>query len=65
MATLTNMSWNASNGSRRLTTDAAQGFDPPHQSRTHESMAAVRDTLIVLALQLVFRATMIMRRWNY
>ena len=26
---------------------------------------AVRDTLIVLGLQLVFRAVMLLRRWNY
>jgi hypothetical protein len=25
----------------------------------------VRDTLIVVTIQLVFRATMVMRRWNY
>jgi len=30
-----------------------------------ERMDAVRDTLIVLGLQLVFRATLILRRWNY
>jgi hypothetical protein len=28
-------------------------------------LAAVRDTLIVLALQVVFRATMVLRSWNY
>jgi hypothetical protein len=27
--------------------------------------AAVRDTIIVLGLQLIFRATMILRCWNY
>jgi hypothetical protein len=26
---------------------------------------AFRDTLIVVAIQLVFRATLAMRRWNY
>jgi len=30
-----------------------------------EKMALVRDTLIVLGLQLVFRAVMLLRRWNY
>jgi hypothetical protein len=30
-----------------------------------EKLAAVRDTLIVLGLQVVFRAAMILRRWNY
>jgi hypothetical protein len=28
-------------------------------------MNAVRDTLLVLGLQLVFRVTLILRRWNY
>lgn len=30
-----------------------------------EKMSAVRDTLIVLGLQLLFRAVMVLRRWNY
>jgi len=30
-----------------------------------EKMAAVRDTLIVLGLQVVFRAMMVLRRLNY
>ncbi len=28
-------------------------------------MNAVRDTFLVLGLQLVFRVTLILRRWNY
>jgi hypothetical protein len=31
----------------------------------NEKMSALRDTLLVLGLQLVFRATLILRRWNY
>jgi len=30
-----------------------------------ERMLILRDTILVLALQLVFRATMVLRRWNY
>ena len=30
-----------------------------------EKLNAVRDTLLVLALQIVFRATQAMRSWNY
>ncbi len=30
-----------------------------------EKAMAFRDTLIVVAIQLVFRASMAMRRWNY
>jgi len=28
-------------------------------------LATLRDTVLVLALQLVFRATLALRRWNY
>jgi len=34
-------------------------------SAMREKLFAVRDTLIVLSLQLVFRAVMFARRWNY
>jgi hypothetical protein len=34
-------------------------------SAIRERISIVRDTLLVLGLQLVFRATLIMRRWNY
>jgi hypothetical protein len=30
-----------------------------------ERMLILRDTILVVALQLVFRATMALRRWNY
>jgi hypothetical protein len=30
-----------------------------------EKAMAFRDTLIVVAIQLVFRASMAIRRWNY
>jgi hypothetical protein len=40
-----------------------------HETRERESaggwIEAVRDTLIVLGLQIVFRTMMILRRWNY
>ncbi|MGA8144526.1 MAG: hypothetical protein WB987_11610 [Candidatus Acidiferrales bacterium] len=35
------------------------------ETAMRDRMSALRDTLLVLGLQLVFRATMIMRRWNY
>jgi hypothetical protein len=34
-------------------------------SLLQDRVNAVRDTLLVLGLQLVFRVTLIMRRWNY
>jgi hypothetical protein len=30
-----------------------------------DKLAAIRDTLIVIGLQVVFRAAMLLRRWNY
>jgi hypothetical protein len=30
-----------------------------------EKLVAIRDTMIVLGLQLVFRTVMLLRRWNY
>jgi hypothetical protein len=30
-----------------------------------ERMLILRDTILVVALQLVFRATLALRRWNY
>jgi len=45
---------------------AAIPFDAAYQDEPmREKLAAVRDTLIVLGLQMVFRAAMLLRRWNY
>lgn len=35
------------------------------ESLMREKMAAIRDTMIVLGLQLVFRTFTMLRRWNY
>jgi hypothetical protein len=35
------------------------------ETAMRERLIAVRDTMIVLGLQLVFRAVMLARRWNY
>ena len=32
---------------------------------TREKIEAARDTLAVLTIQLIFRATLFLRRWNY
>jgi hypothetical protein len=34
-------------------------------SRMHGWVEAVRDTVIVVAFQMILRATLMMRRWNY
>ena len=33
--------------------------------QAHPKMTAIRDTLLVLFLQVVFRTTQCMRAWNY
>jgi len=35
------------------------------ETAMREKLTAVRDTMIVLGLQLVFRTVMLLRRWNY
>ncbi len=54
--------WNS--GSRAIA--AAIPFDAAYQDEPmREKLVAVRDTLIVLGLQVIFRAAMLLRRWNY
>jgi hypothetical protein len=36
-----------------------------NMARRHDWIAAVRDTAIVVAFQMILRATLMMRRWNY
>jgi hypothetical protein len=38
---------------------------PPRKSSTQDKFEAVRDTLAVLVVQIVFRAMLLLRRWNY
>jgi hypothetical protein len=38
---------------------------PMDEGAKYLRLAVFRDTLIVLGLQLVFRAMMLLRRWNY
>jgi len=45
---------------------AAEMFSPAaEESAMRARLVALRDTIIVLALQLVFRTMMLLRRWNY
>jgi hypothetical protein len=36
-----------------------------NSSRMHEWLEAIRDTAIMVAFQMILRATLMMRRWNY
>jgi hypothetical protein len=37
----------------------------PEEINMREKVVAIRDTAIVLGLQLAFRLAMMLRRWNY
>jgi hypothetical protein len=50
---------------RRETIGSAAPLSKDSASALRNRMNAVRDTLLVLGLQLVFRLTLILRRWNY
>jgi hypothetical protein len=64
MSALTSMGWKPA--TRTAAAVHAMPFpDSVEVSRMRRSLVALRDTLIVLAIQLVFRATLVMRRWNY
>jgi hypothetical protein len=52
-------------GREAIGTPAPLSQDAKHTSLMRDWMCALRDTLLVLGLQLVFRVTLIMRRWNY
>jgi len=39
--------------------------DATEESALSNRIRIVRDTILVLGIQLVFRATMVLRRWNY
>jgi hypothetical protein len=39
--------------------------DASEVSDMRQTAIALRDTMIVMAIQLVFRASLAMRRWNY
>jgi hypothetical protein len=36
-----------------------------NSSRMHDWLEAIRDTAIMVAFQMILRATLMMRRWNY
>jgi hypothetical protein len=53
-------------GSRNAATVAAIPLaEDSKKMAMRERMRIVGDTALVLGLQLVFRATMVLRRWNY
>ncbi len=62
MSSLAGNSWNQQS---QATVSTRSMHEHSGNAAVSGRMSAVRDTLIVLGLQLVFRATLILRRWNY
>jgi|GEM_PF-2022099 hypothetical protein len=65
MSTLTSTVWKSQSHTATATTRALPFPDTSEVSGMRDRAIAFRDTLIVVAIQLVFRATLAMRRWNY
>jgi hypothetical protein len=64
MSALTNTGWK----SDRTVSANAHALPLPDATEVsvmRERAIALRDTMIVMTIQLVFRASMAMRRWNY
>ena len=57
-----NTDWRRNRGAVAIAIPFPAAFE---EFAMRERLVAVRDTLIVLGLQVVFRATMILRRLNY
>lgn len=62
MSALTSNDWNVDRGPAGAEMALSIGFE---ETPMREKLVAARDTLIVLGLQIVFRAVMLLRRWNY
>jgi hypothetical protein len=65
MSTLTNVPWKSPSRTVSATANALPFPDASEVSAMRQRAMAFRDTMIVMAIQLVFRASLAMRRWNY
>jgi hypothetical protein len=65
MSTLTNTDWKSQSRTARTIAQALPFPDASEVSVMRQKAIAFRDTMIVMAIQLVFRASLAMRRWNY
>jgi hypothetical protein len=62
VSALTGNDWNADRGGTAAEMTRAAGFE---KVSVGKKLIVVRDTLIVLSMQIVFRATMFLRHLNY
>jgi hypothetical protein len=65
MSSLTSTFWKSPSHTASATAHALPFPDAPEVSVMRQLAIAFRDTMIVMAIQLVFRASLAMRRWNY
>jgi hypothetical protein len=65
MSALTNTVWKSDSRTASANAHALLFPDAAEVSVMREKAIALRDTMIVMAIQIVFRASMAMRRWNY
>jgi hypothetical protein len=65
MSTLTSTFWKSQSRTATATAQALPFPDALEVSVMRQRAIAFRDTMIVIAIQLVFRASLAMRRWNY
>jgi hypothetical protein len=65
MSTLTSTFWKSPSRTASATAHALPFPDASEVSVMRQKAIAFRDTMIAMAIQLVFRASLAMRRWNY
>ena len=65
MSTLTSSVWKSDNRTASANAHALPFPDASEVSVMRQRAIAFRDTMLVMAIQLVFRASLAMRRWNY
>ena len=65
MSTLTSTVWKSDSRTASANAHALPFPDALEASVMRQKAIAFRDTMLVMAIQLVFRASLAMRRWNY
>jgi hypothetical protein len=65
VSALTNLDWESDGSTASANASSLSVPDALEVSGMRDRAIAFRDTMIVVVIQLVFRATLAMRRWNY
>ncbi len=64
MSALANIDWNSRGNSHGIAADTPVPVNREDIS-TREKLTMVREASIVFAVQMIFRAMMVLRNWNY